>query len=117
MRKTYKSYEKEIFRKLYENKETDIYYFFEHYKLSPGHIAKFIINCKDKGLVKYEEGIISITKKGEAYIEENREKIYLEKAAYWRKIPDKMRMLDKPTILEILDLSKNDEHSFRKYKR
>ena len=117
MTRTIMSYEREIFTKLQSEKnEVDVYDFFTKFKLSPGHIAKFIRNSKDKNLVKYENGNMSLTSHGLKFIAENREQIYLNDSRSWLKIPEHMLDFQKNLdIEEILDLSKNDIKSFLNY--
>lgn len=111
----YKSYEKEIFRELYESKIVDVYHFFQKFGLSPGHIAKFILNCEEKGLVNYSNGELSISEHGKSYIEENKKKIYLDSRCGWKEIPENMKLGNQLTIDEILSLSNNDKRSFLEY--
>lgn len=115
--RNYKSYEREIFKTLYEHKKINIYFFFKKYSLSPGHIAKFILNCRDKGLVTYVDGIIELTNYGISYIKNNKKNLYLNSNTQWKNVPENMKMQIKPTIKEIFTLSENDIKSFLKYSR
>ncbi|MEQ9441728.1 MAG: hypothetical protein RIG62_21995 [Cyclobacteriaceae bacterium] len=114
--RNFKSYEKEIFRELYKDKSVDIYFFYEKYGLSPAHIAKFILNCREKDLVQYSDGKILLTQSGISYVDENKKEIYLDSITRWKKIPKNMKLEIQPTIEEILTLSNNDEQSFLQYK-
>lgn len=113
--RTYKSYEKEIFKELYKSKEVNIYSFYQKYKLSPAHVSKFILNCKQKKLVDYYNGVITITENGKLYIEENKNKIYLESSTPWKVIPKNMKTETEYEIEDILELSYNDIKSFLRY--
>lgn len=114
--RSFKSYEKEIFRELYKDRIVEIYFFYEKYGLSPAHIAKFILKCNEKKLVEYSDGKISLTQSGIYYIDKNKKEIYLDSSARWKKIPENMKLEIQPTVEEILSLSNNDKKSFLQYK-
>lgn len=111
------SYEREIFRRLYAQYEPiDVYEFFVTFKLSPGHVAKFIRNSKDKDLVSYEDGKMNLTDIGRKYVVENKHQVYLSHKTPWKKIPEKMiNHEDAICIEDILNFSKNDVKSFLNY--
>lgn len=72
-------------------KTVNIYILHKRYSLSPAQIARVIDKYKPDKIIKISGLDLSLTPKGEKWLNKNIRKIFLKPIKYWKEVPPEMQ--------------------------